>query len=175
MDVQTESPKAQAWQRRALHALQRAVSPVKAFLRGLVARVKGAAGRAVPWAQQNTQVLGVALAIALLLASLVFVWQYCSSCRYVPARSPTDSTAAATMAQDASIVLERRIDGLEASLAQLQAVRATPSGSHRSSVAARQPATLPTSADPITAPTWGTTDLDRAISEFPLSTLEQNQ
>ncbi len=176
MDVQkTDSPKTQTCQRRVLQALHRAISSVKPFLQGLVARVKGAAGRAMPWAQQNTQVLGVALVIALLLASLVFVWRYCRSCRDVPAPSRADSIAAATMAQESNLLLGQRIDRVEASLAQLQAARATASGSNRNSSASRQPATFPPSAGQITAPVWGTTDLDRAIAEFPSSTLEQTQ
>lgn len=171
MDAQTDSPKAQTWQHRALQSLQRGISRIGSVLQGCFAWVKSAAGQAKPWAQQNTHLIGVGLALLLLLASLVFVWQHCSSCRSAPGASKAISDV---QAPEASAVFGQRIDQLEADLAQLQAAPAISSGRPHQAVRHPQPASA-APASQVTTPIWGTTDLDRAIAQFPSSTLEKTK
>lgn len=153
--IEPQGPR--TWQQRAVAAMRQAISKFKAAVARLSDWIKEAVGRITPTIQDNSQLVGVVLVVALLLASLGFVWRHC---RHGIAVAEHDSkTLPASSTSD-----------VDTSSAPLTAIAPTPAPVRRS-----QSSSVQTSAGPITAPTWGTTDLDRAISAFPSSTQERIQ
>lgn len=130
-----------------------------------LAWIRGMWGKAIPAIKaEPIATFGLPLALA---GALLFSWAFEGGVdRLVSQPRQTESVGVSIEASDVVVLFGQRLDALEMAVADLQFAQPQPTAS------ALRP---PTPTAPAHKPTWGPTDLDRAISAFPSSTQERIQ